>query len=318
MNFRFPTINDESIINDYIQEHYNSNETEIHAGNDVNQMNFADWVKKIEKNRTEPDEEWGKSLIYLAFEENILVGMISIRYELTQKNRMLYGDIGYGVRPTERKKGYATEMLNFALDICKEKGMKKVILGCYEDNIASQKTIEKNGGRKIIEKDFYGKLANYYEIKLFEYKIEELKLDDLEESLKVIEETFMKFEAPDYSEEGIKSFFKFANYESLKEKLNDNMKMYVAIVNGKIVGVIAYRDNSHINLLFVIEEYQYNGIAKALYRLFFENCKNAGATKITVNSSPYAHNVYLKFGFIDDFEIQEVDGIKFYPMHKNI
>ena len=86
-----------------------------------------------------------------------------------------------------------------------------------------------------------------------EYKIVELKLENLEEALKVIEETFMKFEAPEYSEKGIENFFKFANYESINEMLKKNMKMYVAMVDAKIVGVIGYRDNSHINLLFVLE-----------------------------------------------------------------
>ena len=122
---------------------------------------------------------------------------------------------------------------------------------------------------------------------MLKYQIEELKLEDLKEALKVVEVTFMKFEAPDYSEE-------------------------------KNVGVIGYRDNSHINLLFVLEEYQYNGIAKALYNLVIENCKKIGTKRVTVNSSPYAHNVYLKFGFIDDDKMQEIDGIKFYPMHKEI
>ena len=153
---------------------------------------------------------------------------------------------------------------------------------------------------------------------MLEYKIEELKLENLDEAIKVIETTFMKFEAPDYSKEGIENFFKFANYETIKENLNRNMKMYVAKVNGKIVGVIGYRDNSHINLLFVLEEYQHNGIARALYNMVIKKCKNAGTKKITVNSSPYAHNVYLKFGFIDDNQMQEVDGIKFYQMHMEI
>ena len=153
---------------------------------------------------------------------------------------------------------------------------------------------------------------------MLEYKIEELKLENLEEAIKVIETTFLKFEAPDYSKEGIENFFKFANYDTIKENLKRNMKMYVAKLKGKIVGVIGYRDNSHINLLFVLEEYQRNGIAKALYNLVIENCKNVGTKKVTVNSSPYAHNVYLKFGFIDNNQMQEVDGIKFYPMHKEI
>lgn len=153
---------------------------------------------------------------------------------------------------------------------------------------------------------------------MLEFKIEELKLENLEEAIRVIEITFLKFEAPDYSKEGVENFFKFANYETIKEHLNRNMKMYVAKVNKKIVGVIGYRDNSHINLLFVLEEYQHNGIAKALYNLVIEKCKNADKKKITVNSSPYAHNVYLKFGFIDDNQMQEVDGIKFYPMYREI
>ena len=153
---------------------------------------------------------------------------------------------------------------------------------------------------------------------MLEFKIEELKLENLEEAIRVIEITFLKFEAPDYSKEGVENFFKFANYETIKEHLNRNMKMYVAKVNKKIVGVIGYRDNSHINLLFVLEEYQHNGIAKALYNLVIENCKNSTTKSVTVNSSPYAHNVYLKFGFIDDNQMQEVDGIKFYPMYREI
>lgn len=153
---------------------------------------------------------------------------------------------------------------------------------------------------------------------MLEYKIEELKLKNLEEAIRVIEITFLKFEAPDYSKEGVENFFKFANYETIKEKLNRNMKMYVAKVKGKIVGVIGYRDNSHINLLFVLEEYQHNGIAKALYNLVMDNCKNVDTKRVTVNSSPYAHNVYLKFGFTDTNKMQEIDGIKFYPMYKEI
>ena len=88
---------------------------------------------------------------------------------------------------------------------------------------------------------------------MLEYKIEELNLENLEESIDVIEDTFMKFEAPDYSKQGIESFFKFVNYETIKVNLSKTMKMYVAKVNEKIVGVIGYRDNSHINLLFVLE-----------------------------------------------------------------
>ena len=153
---------------------------------------------------------------------------------------------------------------------------------------------------------------------MLEYKIEELKLENLEEALIVIETTFLKFVAPDYSKEGVENFFKFSNYETIKENISRNMKIYVAKENDKIIGVIGYRDSTHINLLFVLEEYQHKGVAKSLYNLVIKNCKNANVKRITVNSSPYAHNAYLKLGFIDDNQMQEVDGIKFYPMHKEI
>jgi predicted acetyltransferase len=64
------------------------------------------------------------------------------------------GHIGYCVRPTERRRGYATEMLALALDRCRDLGIPTVRLGCYADNEASIRTIEANGGVLIEEKPY--------------------------------------------------------------------------------------------------------------------------------------------------------------------
>jgi len=80
-------------------------------------------------------------------QDDKIVGMVNIRHEL---NDFLiergYGHIGYGIRPCERRKGYATKQLRLALEKCAELGIKKVHVGCNEDNEGSRRTIEKNGG----------------------------------------------------------------------------------------------------------------------------------------------------------------------------
>ena len=168
MIYRLPEISDKSILQEYIQEHYDNKETGISASLGLSIMEYTDWVEKIQRNASEGDEQWGKSLLYLCFDNDKLIGLLSIRYELLEKLVEVYGNIGYGVRPSERNKGYATTMLSDALSVCKEKGMDKVLLGCYKDNLASAKTIQKNGGVLTDENDNYneGKISQYYSINL--------------------------------------------------------------------------------------------------------------------------------------------------------
>lgn len=168
MIYRLPEISDKSILQEYIQEHYDNKETGISASLGLPIMEYTDWVEKIQRNASEGDGQWGKSLLYLCFDNDKLIGLLSIRYELLEKLVEVYGHIGYGVRPSERNKGYATTMLRDALSVCKEKGMDKVLLGCYKDNLASAKTIQKNGGVLTDENDNYneGKISQYYSIKL--------------------------------------------------------------------------------------------------------------------------------------------------------
>ena len=86
-------------------------------------------------------------------ENNRLLGLIQIRLELKGYLINFGGHIGYCVRPSERRKGYAKTMLKAVLDICKKEGLEKVLVTCLEDNIGSAKTIEGCGG--IFEKIVY-------------------------------------------------------------------------------------------------------------------------------------------------------------------
>ena len=83
------------------------------------------------------------STTYLAIREidNYIVGMVDIRHYLNEFLTQVGGNIGYDVRKSERNKGYAKQMLKFALEKCKELKIKKVLITCDEDNIASEKVI---------------------------------------------------------------------------------------------------------------------------------------------------------------------------------
>ncbi|NFG24725.1 GNAT family N-acetyltransferase [Clostridium botulinum] len=86
--------------------------------------------------------------IYFLVDDNskYLIGAIDIRHYLNEYLLKYGGNIGYGIRPSERKKGYATEMLYLALAECKTKGLSKVLITCFKSNVASANTIIKNGG----------------------------------------------------------------------------------------------------------------------------------------------------------------------------
>lgn len=87
-------------------------------------------------------------------DSDYLIGAIDIRHYLNEGLLKSGGNIGYGIRPSERNKGYATQMLALALEKCKEMQISKILITCSKDNIASANVIIKNGGileNEIIE-----------------------------------------------------------------------------------------------------------------------------------------------------------------------
>ena len=79
-------------------------------------------------------------------ERDKLLGAINIRHYLNDDLLREGGHIGDGIRPSERRKGYATEMIRLALIECRKLGINKVLMTCDKDNIGSAKSIINNGG----------------------------------------------------------------------------------------------------------------------------------------------------------------------------
>lgn len=102
----------------------------------------------------------------LDIKRNILVGAINIRHYLNERLLLSGGHIGDGVRPSERRKGYATEMIGLGLKECKKLGINKVLMVCDKDNIGSKKSIIRNGGILENEVEVDGEVLQRYWVEL--------------------------------------------------------------------------------------------------------------------------------------------------------
>ncbi|WP_422487338.1 GNAT family N-acetyltransferase [Gudongella sp. DL1XJH-153] len=131
----------------------------------------AGWLHEIDLLENEETCPEGKvcSNTYLAVKinDNSIVGIIDFRHHIDHPILGLWGGhIGYSVRPAERGKGYAKEMLKQVLQKCKEHGLSRVMVTCDANNIASKKIILSNGG--VFDKDVQveGEIINRYWIEL--------------------------------------------------------------------------------------------------------------------------------------------------------
>lgn len=88
----------------------------------------------------------GKTFLLIREEDNRIVGTINIRWNLTDALKKFGGNIGYGIRPTERRKGYNKINLYLGLIEAQKLGLDKVMLDCDVENLGSDKTIRALGG----------------------------------------------------------------------------------------------------------------------------------------------------------------------------
>lgn len=119
---------------------------------------YSQWLAKLEmdRNGTRPTPERVPADTYFLVRQadHRIVGMVNIRHRLNDFLLREGGHIGYAVRPTERRKGYAVAMLGMALERCRALGLKRVLVTCDKHNIGSARTIQKNGG--VLENEVTG------------------------------------------------------------------------------------------------------------------------------------------------------------------
>ena len=112
--------------------------------------NVFDWIKQVNDCSNAETCPVGlvpaTQFIYVRENDNKVVGIIQIRHYFNEFLEKYAGHIGYSICHSERRKGYATQMLRDILPVCKKLGLNKVLVCCLDDNEGSRKTILNNGG----------------------------------------------------------------------------------------------------------------------------------------------------------------------------
>ncbi|NNN00401.1 MAG: GNAT family N-acetyltransferase [Acidimicrobiaceae bacterium] len=111
-------------------------------------VDWSDYLERLEKDRSGTDlgEDRVRATLLGAQCDGVLVGRVSIRFELNDFLAWRGGHIGYGVLERYRRRGLATNILGQALNIARENGVQRVLVTCDDRNVASARVIERCGG----------------------------------------------------------------------------------------------------------------------------------------------------------------------------
>lgn len=152
-----PTLSRKEEVLSYIQEHEDF-QSDMNGTSGLNhcpqEYSYEEWLAELEK-RKNKEYAYSKGRVpsetyfFIRESDNRMVGTINIRYDLTPAMLEFGGHIGYGIRPTERRKGYNKINLYLGLLRAKELGLEKVMLDCTVDNLGSNATIKALGGELV-------------------------------------------------------------------------------------------------------------------------------------------------------------------------
>jgi GNAT superfamily N-acetyltransferase len=136
----------------------------------------------------------------------------------------------------------------------------------------------------------------------------------------LIKKVYDEFVSLDYSDEGNRFFYEWIKPSTIAERQCNQINLWVAFIDSKLIGMIEIRDNKYISLLFVDKEYQGQGIAKKLFDKSLKEIirRDPKLDKFYVHASPYSIPIYKKMGFIETDNMQEENGMKYLPMEMTI
>ncbi len=149
-----PSIERKQDVIDYMDEHVKHDSNINGSGSFDKILEGFTYEEMLDRNERMKNLEYaysinrcpGSTYFLIRVSDNKIIGMINIRHDLNEAMKRFGGHIGYGIRPTERKKGYNKINLYLGLIKAKELGLDRVMLDCDVNNIGSDKTIRALGG----------------------------------------------------------------------------------------------------------------------------------------------------------------------------
>ena len=139
------------------------------------------------------------------------------------------------------------------------------------------------------------------------YPVRRLAPEEYPAALELCWRVFLEFEAPEYAPEGVATFRASLDDEERTRRLD----FYGAFDGEQLVGVLCMRQPQHIGSFFVDAAYHRRGIGRRLFEAMRQDYENQ---VFTVNSSPYAVEIYRRLGFVPTDAEQITDGLRYTPM----
>jgi GNAT superfamily N-acetyltransferase len=141
-----------------------------------------------------------------------------------------------------------------------------------------------------------------------------MKPGEEEEVCSLVSRAFDRFVAPDFTPDGVKEFYEYANPMAMSRRREAGDRILVAEKQGQILGMIELRGPDHIAMFFVDEPGQ--GVGRALVERALEVCREANPELqiVTVHASLYAIPIYRRLGFEAQGHEHRENGIAYLPM----
>jgi predicted acetyltransferase len=148
LELRMLRVGDESSFRNAVEEFRHETPPWRFAFGFEESLDFSDYVRRLEEHSRGIDVPAGfvPNTFFVGVVAGMVVGRLSLRHSLNDFLARVGGHIGYGVVPSQRRRGYASAMLRLAIPICGAMGIDRALITCDEHNVGSRKVIEACGG----------------------------------------------------------------------------------------------------------------------------------------------------------------------------